>query len=357
MKKQLSLLLAIAPLLLACGNTDSNSMLPSGGKAVEVAAAAEVLKTAIVTEADSDKIGIQISNLNLGLDVTVDETHFDSAGSGTAVHQGGSLSLTNGSIFAGVGGLTGSDASTFQGVANFQADIAEKLTTPTASVDTSFQAVKANLYVKDRNTYIDLSDPNFVALINSLPFDSDGGANMTATKLLIPDNVNDQSFPLISPDSLTQIQGIGAQVGEWVKQNATRFTAISYDDGSYGISGSLTKEDFAPAFTPVTSETISSSASVPEPYTNLSLAKFNIGLTFSASGLKNLKFDFEASTTFTSEDSYTQGDASSQTVNIIQRSEFALTAKLGFDLSFLSGNEVVLTFPSDLNTYVPQNTK
>jgi len=356
MKKKLCLLLAIAPLVLACGNSDSDSLIPSGGTSVEVAAAAEVLKTAIAAEADSGRLGIQLSDFNFGLTVSVDETQTDGSVSGATSHEGGTITVSNGSLFVGVAGITDEDATAFEGAINLKADVAEKITTTTASIDTSLEDVEANLYVKDKNVYADLSNENFVTLVNSLPVNDGKSVGLTAGKYLYSGVISDTSFPLINSETLTQIQGIGAQVGEWVKQNATSFTAVSYTDGSFGISGSLTKADLAPLFGITSESTSSSQSEMSEIYENLVLSKFSLGLVFSATGLEDLKFEFEASTSFGETDGYTIVDGSSESYVIDHTSAFEISANLSFDLAFLSGSEVVITFPTDLDAYTLVNS-
>ena len=146
------------------------------------------------------------------------------------------------------------------------------------------------------------------------------------------------------------------KVGEWVKQNATSFTAVSYTDGSFGISGSLTKADLAPLFGITSESTSSSQSEMSEIYENLVLSKFSLGLVFSATGLEDLKFEFEASTSFGETDGYTVVDGSSESYVIDHTSAFEISANLSFDLAFLSGSEVVITFPTDLDAYTLVNS-
>lgn len=384
MKKAMyfAVLASVVP-LMACGGggASSSGLIPSGGNSIAVSTGVVALNQAVAGTANSDKLGIKFSGLSLSLNMStyeiaqeaalVPSSSSASASSYDLTSVKASASLSNASLSFLAEGLTATSGANLKASLTAAADVAynvdvTKPSTAEFKVSQNQSGVTAAAYLSNGQLYFDASNAALLSLLNGTlgevaSLDGNSFASFGGGKYNIGAIIADSSLPILSEGTITKIRSFGTQMAARINEFSRYFKAAKYDDGSYGLSLSLTKNDLmAVALETYNQEIGSSATSLPKDisafFSDLTVTSLSAGIVYTESGLKSLTTDVNVSFSGTLGDeiAFTNRDdeISLSTADAAKTVSYGLMVKGTFGI--LTGSEVTVAIP-DLSSYASVN--
>src|SRR5574344_773881 len=385
MKKSTFVLVASSLLVLAsCGQT--GSLLPSGATSVESAKAIEQFDAAVTATGSADALGVKLSGFNLSAscDVTLPEYNAssDATAATTSVALGtrsiaGSLSINDVNASVMAKGLTSKTVDDIALSAKFsggvKANVALGANNTTKSVSFDYSSLSAAMYIANNAAYADLSNANFVALVNTITgyaSSLSGGTTsaasaettptLTAVKYLLGDNLfSSDKLPLLSTTDLNStIESVSATL----TANSEYFKSYSYSNGNYALDFSLSKESLVALIKANAGQVSSSASEMVNSYAdfiskNLTITACEEVVVYNEKGLVSNSCNIDVSFATTLGDFAEQMQSGAKAAmgdtwaSKVEKASF----KLAYSLAFVSGTDVVVETPADASSYVSSN--
>jgi hypothetical protein len=387
---KLAFVLVLSSTLLAgCNITNSanSSILPEGASSVDEATASKKLAAAVQNLGNDGSFGIKLENLNVGLDASINIPDVATEGSSvTAGIKSATIggSVTNASFYAGIQGLTSANAADVKAQVEGKADVAYSVKSDEGMIGESSQSqaqaynnAKAGAYIANSNAYIDFSDTTFVTLANAIGtafgtihIDADDVATFAPAftvpqgKYVMKDIFTKEkiTLPLLSTEIQGQLATYGAAISTGLDAYKAYFDTYTYSNGNYALDLKLSKEKIVAIVAQATASKFSSSAkasafqnTVTTVLNFLTINAGEIAIVYNESGLVSFATDINvvADCSYFDLFSAVSGesvDTSGLPSNITSAKEH-VAFNFNCKLNFLSGKDVTITLPSDLDTY------
>lgn len=383
-------LVLVSTLLAGCNltNNASSSILPEGASSVDETVASKKFASAVANIGNDGAFGVRLENLDIGVSAEINaptSERADGASSATMAMKGlkASGSITNASFYAGVQGLTSSNASDVKAQVEGKADLAYSFASDAGTIDSAaisqsatYTGLSAGVYLADSTVYANLSDKNFVALANLLgtatgsTYYVDGVETTTPAftlpvgKYCVKDLFTkaDIALPLLSQSAVEKLAQYGTAAAAFFDQYKGYFDAYSYSNGNYALVLNLTKEKISQIITEAVTPTFSSSAQI-ENFENvlktilgfITINAAEIAIVYNETGLVSFATDINVAAACTYGDIYNLISSGRSSVSSLS-ADFASTKEsVAFNfnckLDFLSGKDVTITLPTDLASY------
>lgn len=379
-----------ATLLAGCNitNNANSSILPEGASSVDETVASKKFAAAVANLGNDGAFGIRLENLNVGFNAEVKSPTAERNGSATStsvvmkgLKVGGSV--TNASFYAGVQGLTSSTASDVKAQVEGKADLAYNFASDAGTIDSaavsqsaSYTGLSAAAYVADSTGYANLSDKNFVTMANLLGTAMgntyyENGTKTTTPAFTLPVgkySIKDiftktgTTLPILSPAIISKLGEYGTIAAAFLDQYKGYFDTYTYSNGNYALDLKLTKEKISAIVTEAVTPMISSGSNT-ETFQNILKTVLNyvtinaaeIAIVYNEKSLVSFATDINVAAACTYGDIYNLMNQGNSSIASLPADFASAKESLAFNfnckLNFLSGKDVTITLPTDLDSY------